>query len=200
MSHISKYTLIAWLLIAYLSLLLWFRNLNLDRVFAPFLFCIGLLFLFLFAIYSGMNLYIAIRCIYLIIWLQIIVLCISLFIYKKNEFTGFLLIISSLIFIVSIFYIFSKMFTNKLIISNYNDILSTKNLLSYWWILYLVLLLLALVFLLYINSNKLGLIILIFYILLTSVYMYTYNYTIFNTQFIYLCSGFCFLVWMINFW
>jgi hypothetical protein len=73
--------LISWWIIAILSVFLWYRNKNEDRIFSIVFFLLGIIQLIQYSVYSGADAAQAGKAIYITIWLQVVILTISVFIY-----------------------------------------------------------------------------------------------------------------------
>lgn len=82
---ITKESLIHWWLLAFIALFLWYRNNYYDRIFAVYFFVVALSWLIQYGFLSGASDQQSGNSIYIILWLQCMVLAIGVFTYLRNH-------------------------------------------------------------------------------------------------------------------
>lgn len=87
MSYTDKYSITAWWIIAFMSLILWYRNLKYDRIISVYIFTLALIQLIEYGIYSGTNKQQSARAVYITMWLQCLIFAIGVYIFinKSNH-------------------------------------------------------------------------------------------------------------------
>lgn len=197
----AKSSLIAWWILAMMSLFLWYRNEGYDRVIAAFSLSLALLQLIGYGVYSGVEPSQAGRAIYITLWLQVLILSIGVYIYTRSTLSGATLVLFSLVFISGLLYaLFSTASFSAVPLSN-NQVEWTQNggnILGRWWWLYILGIFLPLILLLsYTKWRNVSLLILILYALLSGVYVFlAYPRNVHGSTWTYLAVGFVFLAWM----
>lgn len=82
--HNAKSSLTSWWILALISLFLWYRNQTYDRALAIFIFALGLSQLIEYGIHSGTDPSQSGRALFIILWLQCLVLAIGVYIFIKD--------------------------------------------------------------------------------------------------------------------
>jgi len=85
MSWNAKSSIVSWWILALMSLFLWYRNEKYDRALSVFIFTIGLVQLIEYGIHSGTDPTQSGRALFIILWLQCLVLAIGVFIFIKSS-------------------------------------------------------------------------------------------------------------------
>lgn len=213
----AKTSISEWWLFALVALFLWYRNENYDRVMASYVFITGLIQLVEYGIYSGADALQAGRSIFIILWIQCLVLNIGVFLFLRdyNEtdssplrqivgtISGWILILYSVIFVVALFLLFTENWNLKGELSN-NGYVEWKtedtSILGNWNFLYLLGILIPFFLLLaYYSWADLHIAILLLYLVLSGVYVMIYYPT--NSQlsmWSYYSIGFAFLAWFLG--
>ena len=217
MSNTGKSCISGWWLSAILALFLWYRNANYDRILAGYIFLNGLIQLIEYGIYSGADPKQSGQSLFIILWMQCLILGIGVFLFfkqiDKSVATQGQQILSSIAEANLI--LFSILFIGALIVSifynwdlrgTYNDngyiewTSSSDTLLGNWNLMYLLGIFLPFLLLLaYYSWASISITILLLYLLLTGIYV-TINYptnTLLSTWSYYMI-GFAFLVWFLG--
>lgn len=81
----AKASISSWWIFAFMALFLWYRNIGYDRALAIFALTLGLIQLIEYGIYSGTNPEQSGRTIFIILWLQCLVLAIGVWIFINGS-------------------------------------------------------------------------------------------------------------------
>lgn len=218
MGDTAKSSITSWWILALISLFLWYRNIKYDRALAIFVFTLGLTQLIEYGIHSGTDPHQSVRALYITLWLQCLVLAISVYILIKSStdnetatlsenviytIAGWNMFLFAIIFIITLV----LCFTSDSIFSVSTDdsgflswYMSGNTIMSKWgWLYFLgILIPLLLLFGFYTWAN-LGIAVLILYVILSAVYaLVNYSPTSFGSVWSYLSIGFAFLAWLVN--
>jgi len=107
MAYSIKSSLLAWWLAIIVSVFLWYRNHDYDRIVSALAVILGLFQLIEYGIFNNMNPHQGGKLIFSVLWLLLLILAISTFIYTKNVMSLIWLIIISTIFLFIITYTFT---------------------------------------------------------------------------------------------
>lgn len=203
MCYSAKASLIAWWILALMFLFLWYRNEKYDRVIAAFVLTLGLIQLLEYGIHSGVNPDQSGRAIFITLWLQCLVLAIGTYIYLKNIWSLSLLIVFAIVFVGSLIYALlgRNKFTASVGESNHIEwYLNGGPILGNWGWLYILGIFLPLLLILAgLGWTDAGILILIFYGIISAVYIAMYfPAAAFASMWCYVTVGFAFLAWMIG--
>lgn len=105
MCYNAKSSLMAFLIITFLSLMLWYRNQKYDRVISAFTLIVGLIQLVESGVHTGININLAGQLIFLILWLQVFIFSVGTYNYLHNIYSKLLVIVFTLALIVAIIYV-----------------------------------------------------------------------------------------------
>lgn len=219
MGDTAKSSITSWWILALMALFLWYRNIKYDRALSLFVFTLGITQLFEYGIYSGTDPHNSGRVIYITLWLQCLVLAISVYILIKSTIdnesatlseniictiAGWNMFLFAIIFIIALVmaFISDDMFSAE---PDENSgflywTINNNNMLSRWGWLYILGLLIPLILLFgFYSWADLGLAILIIYGALSGVYvLIKYGPDLFGPVWQYLAVGFAFLAWTIG--
>lgn len=107
----EKESILAFVIIIFISILLWIRNIKYDRVMAALFVVISLIQLTEYFYHARMiDSSTGGKSIFLILWLQVAVLALFIHIYYKTRLTKVWLILFALIFIIALFYAYGHNF------------------------------------------------------------------------------------------
>jgi len=98
----AKTSLIGWVLAFLIGILLWYRNIGIDRVVAITSILVAIVLLFLYGVQSGMNPLTAGRVTYSIIWIFIILGVTMVYIISGQKWVGVFTIFTAIIATISI--------------------------------------------------------------------------------------------------
>ena len=217
MENEAKVSIVAWWLLALISLFLWYRNLEYDRALAVYIFVLALIQLIEYAVYSGAKGPQAAKAMYVALWLQCLVLAIGVFVFtlvsKGQSNLENYQVYSSFLAGWGVFF-FGVVFLGVLGTVFFGDdsfnaqvidgqIVWTRNgqtFLADWGWLYLIGFFLPLVVLLFFYAwNNVGLYLLLLYgVLVCSYVLLVYPPAEHSQLYAYLSVGFAFLVWMLG--
>lgn len=219
----AKESLSAWWILCFMTLFLWYRNNTYDRALSCFIFTLGLVQLIEYGIHSGADPSQSARALFLILWLQCLVLAIGVFLFiksdtnpKKNDvvdvndgavliISGWNLLLYAIIFIVGLgwsFYADENNFDSKTN-EDFGCVEWSMNggsILGNWWILYIFGIFCPLILLFaHYQWSCMPLAILIGYGLLSAGYVANkYPPHALASMWCYLGIGFAFLAWYIG--
>lgn len=216
----AKLSITSWWILALMSLFLWYRNIRYDRALSIFVFSLGLLQLVQYGVFSGADSQQSGRALYIILWLQCLVLSIGVFLFIKtnrdldnpsiNEnivytISEWVIIFYSMIFFIALALSFISSWTFETIVTNDNkDITvvihgrdSSSCVLGYWNILYIFGILIPLILIsAYYRFSEIGSVILILYIIIGIIALGK-DY-LFSENFSYYTVGFAFMSWIVG--
>lgn len=212
MSGDSKTAVSFWWILVLIALFLWYRNEKYDRVLAAFIVGLALVQLIQYAIYSGADSNQSIRAIFVILWLQCIILAIGVYVFIATQqpsssmiktIAGWNLILFAIFFVVSLLYaIFSTSIFSSDIDSNghISWLRDGGQLLGGFGWLYLIGIFLPLFLLFaYYDYADLPMAILILYAAITAAWVgLTYNIEEFGSIWSYFAIGFAFLAYALG--
>ncbi len=223
MCFTAKSCLTAWWVLAFMSLFLWYRNLTYDRVLAGFIFTMGLIQLIEYGIHTGANPLQAGKIIFMILWLQCLIMAIGTFFFIKGALEShqhlevtptqriiqtisrWNLIFFSLVFIGALLWIFNSPTDANLMSpegsTNRGSVaIPNFNFMTSWYWLYIlgVFIPLVLIFGFYMWADF-QIALLILYGIFSIAYILT-NYPLgsFNSLWSYLSAGFAFIAWLLG--
>lgn len=213
MYYDAKSSILAWWILALIAILLWYRNQEFDRAVAVFIFIVGLIQLIEYGVRSGADSKQSGSAIFVLLWLQTIVLAIGTYIFlKSNEIeetkiyttlSAYNLAAFAIVFIVALFYLFfaGSKIQAKLAESGHVDWSNNgSSILGNWGWLYVAGLFIPFILILgYYDWANLGVMLLILYGLASAAYVLTsFPPEAFGSMWCYLAIGFAFLVWFIG--
>lgn len=220
----AKASFLAWCILSFMSLILWFRNKRYDRALAGFIFIIGLIQLVEYFIHiQSLDKNTAGKSLYLILWLQCLVLAGGVYLFIKGKgaattggggsgvFTNIALgnlILFAFIFISAVvlaFTVYNYSFSGAPGKSGhvewYRDgkpLLGTSGI-FYLFGIFFPLLLLFLYYAIVVKKFDLGMLLLILYGILSACYVWkTFPPQAFSSMWCFLAVGFAFLVWSLD--
>lgn len=216
----AKTSVTTWWILALMSLFLWYRNINYDRALSIFVFTLGLINLIEYGIYSGTDSSSSARAIYIILWIQCLVLSISAFILIQQDkdpdnpsiteniihtISGWNLFLFAIIFVVCLVISFTSagVFSATPSDTNISVSLNGGKLLGHWSWLYALGIFIPLFLLFgYYMWSDIGLALLILYVFMVAIYVLNVSssnsQTILTTTLQYLFVGFAFLSWFVG--
>lgn len=219
MDFSAKLSVSSWWILAFMALFLWYRNETYDRALAPFVFTLGLIQLIEYGIHSGANTHQAGRAIFITLWLQCLVLAISVFVFIKNSIdidnpsmnenivttiAGWNLFLFSFVFVVILIYAMISDVNFSAVATPSGRIEWTRGnqpLLNKWacWLYILGLFVPLILILAFYSWMNIGMAILILYGVLVGVYTISNYYTTtFSNLWCYFSIGFAFLSWFVG--
>ena len=218
MSWNAKSSIVSWWILALMSLFLWYRNEKYDRALSVFIFTIGLVQLIEYGIHSGTDPTQSGRALFIILWLQCLVLAIGVFIFIKsstdpdnpsitenvvNIIAGWNLFLFAIIFVVALIMAFISDNTFSSLPGPSGHIEWYMNggmILGKWGWLYLLGIFVPLLLILgYYMWADIGIAILIIYGAISAAYVLAnYPLSAFSSMWCYLSVGFAFLAWFIG--
>lgn len=107
MAYSIKTSLLAWWIVIIIAVFLWYRNHDYDRIVSAIAVVLGLFQLIEYGIFNNMNPNQGGKLIFSVLWLLLLILAISTFIYTKNVISLIWLIIMSTIFLFIVTYTFT---------------------------------------------------------------------------------------------
>lgn len=96
----AKLYLINWFVLLFLAIILWYRNISIDRYVAPSIVILALIQLIYYGLASYANVDQAYNCAFVLLWMFPMVLAFGVDIYFSNKLTKIILLITVLLFIV----------------------------------------------------------------------------------------------------
>jgi hypothetical protein len=85
MCYTAKASISAWWILALMTLFLWYRDQEYDRILAPFLIALGLIQLIEYGIHSGASPQQAGRALFLTLWAQCLILAIGVALFLRRQ-------------------------------------------------------------------------------------------------------------------
>ena len=184
-TDLGKVSLIAWWIIAVMSLFLWYRNIAHDRVVAAFAFTLGLVQLISYGVANQINLSQADKLLFLTLWLQCFILSLGLYVYTRDNFSMIMFIIFSVILLLAVIYV----------INNHDDFINrSESILGSFSFIYFLGIIIPFIVLAFHQSN-IGIYMLLLYIVVVGYYL---TFSLFNVALSYIMVGFTFLAWIIG--
>src|SRR3990167_2774128 len=199
----AKASISAWWIMVILSLFLWYRNINYDRVIAAFVFTLALIQLVEYGVQSGVNSEEGGKLIYIVLWLQVFVLGVGTYMYLHSGLAAVLATISTIIFAVALVYVLTTNSVFSVMTGPSGHLEWTQNgkgLLGNWGWLYLLGIIVPFILMLASSGWKdIGIYFLIGYGILSSVLVSIYfPGATFPSMWCYSAIGFAFVAWMIG--
>jgi len=208
----AKEKLITWWILFILTLFLWYRNFQYDRILAIFLFLSALIQIFEYSVYCGADPQKEGYKIYLTLWFQCLALCLGVYIYLQSQsieensqifqaISGWLTFIFALIFIAAVLYLLTCQphITGNIEQDGISWKLNDSSLLGNFLWLYLIGVISPFILLFAFNGfNNIGLLLLLIYLFAVFLILFTGSRDLFITRWIYLSIGLGFLAWMIG--
>lgn len=212
----SKASVTSWWILALMSLFLWYRNEKYDRALAGFIFTLGLIQLVEYGVHSGADPNQSGRALFIILWLQCLVLAIGVFVFITSSsdtdnistreniigiITGWNLVLFSIIFIAALILSFTIDFSAAPGPSGHIEwYMNGQPFFGKWGFLYIVGVFVPLLLLFgFYNWADVSLGILIIYGLLSAAYISgNYPPEAFTSMWCYLSVGFAFLAWFLG--
>lgn len=209
MSSTSKSLITSWWLFFIISVFLWYRNYRFDRVLSGFILLLGLIQISEYAFLNGASAVSTARLIYIIIWLQPVVLFLGTFIYIKSnsndsQTSNILEKASFILFIIYIIiFIYKVCYMENITLELNDDNIwwvrnDTSSFISNWDAVYWIGILLPL-FMIFIQTGyrNISIIVLFLYAIFTALLCYNntdtrYQLNLWST----LAMGFALLSWM----
>ncbi len=219
MCFTAKESIIAWWILAMMSLFLWYRNDKYDRALSAFVFALGLIQLIEYGIHSGAHPQQSGQALFITLWLQCLVLAIGVFVFFKSNsqhdnnsttmeniiliLSGWNLALFAIIFVIAIIVSFIWTFNGEVGASGHiewtrvHDNPENNSFLGMgaWLYLFGLLFPLFLIFAYYMFAD-IGIAVLILYGILSMLYVIAnYPPKAFSSMWCYLSIGFAFLLW-----
>ena len=215
-----KASLISFFILVVIALLLWYRNANFDRALAIFAFTLASLQLIEYGIYNHANPEQSGNAIFIVLWLQCLMVIIAVFVYNKvansqcqfkedkhklvELVAGFSLLLYSLVFIVALFIVYTGQggFSANVSADGQSTEWTSKagSILGNFTWLYIVGLFLPFILLLAFYSwSSLAIGLFILYGVVSAIYVLnTYPMAVFGSKWSMLAIGVVFLAYMVN--
>lgn len=209
MAYGIKNSLITWWILLIISVFLWFRNYEYDRMMASLAFTIALIQLVEYGIFNNMNNYQGYILIFIILWLVILILSLSVLVFTKNIISLIWAIIVSILFLFMTVHILTTGNNDGNNNGNRNEkaqfIQIEKNKLKYgytiddiFWV-YIICFLVPFFILFSEIGNRFYLFTIIFYILASMITVYAiFGKDFFFSIWLYSLVGLFFLCWFIG--
>lgn len=214
----AKSSITSWWILALMSLFLWYRNVNYDRALSIFIFTLGLIQLIEYGIHSGTDPNQSGRTLFIILWLQCLVLAIGVFVFINGMYdpdhatttqniahtiAGWNMMFFGIVFVIGIIMTFVSQNTfhaNPDPNGHVAWYLNEKSILGQWGWLYGIGVFLPLLLLFgYYMWADIGIAILIIYGMLSVGYILAqYPLSTAGSVWSYLSVGFAFLAWYIG--
>lgn len=220
MCYTAKLSVTSWWILAMMSLFLWYRNQLYDRALALFVLALGFIQLIEYGIHSGADPNQSGKALFIILWLQCLVLSVGTFIFINSKIdpshpstknnvlyiiAGWTAFIFCIIFLIMAIYCLVTGDVFSGIVGDTGHIEWSRNcdsLLGYWGWVYLLGIFVPLMVLLFyygISSIGIGVVLLILYGIFSAIYVITnYPPKVFSSMWCYLSIGFAFLAWMVG--
>lgn len=211
MANVAKQSVITWWIFSLMSFFLWYRNCNYDRAIAPFLFVVGLAQLIEYGAYSNADPQQSGNALFITLWLQCLVLAISVYIFIKtyqenNEsyietILGLNVLLFSFVFLISIVCMFNGDNNYATKFDSNGNLLwlnDNQSMLGKWQLLYAFGILFPFFLLLiHYKCNDITLSVVIIYILFIFSYVLSnYSIEMFNSKWCYFALGIPFIMWI----
>jgi hypothetical protein len=208
----AKEKLVTWWILFILTLFLWYRNFEYDRIIAIFLFLSALIQIFEYSVYCGADPQKEGYKIYLSLWLQCLSLCLAVYIYIKSSpivdnsplalaLSGWLTFIFALIFIAAILYLlnYQTYISGEILQDGIAWRMNDSNFLGNFLWLYLIGIFAPFILLFAFSGfNNIGLLLLLIYLIAVVLLLFTNSRELFISRWIYFSVGLGFLAWMIG--
>lgn len=222
MCFTAKASVTSWWILVLIAFFLWYRNERYDRALAVFVFTLGLIQLIEYGIHSGADPSQSGQALFITLWLQCLVLAISVFIFINSihdsdnttltqnvvqTIAGWNLFLFSVVFVVALILSFTSYvtFSGAPGSSGHIEWYMIRNgekgpLLGNWGWLYLIGLFVPLILIFgYYLWADIGIAVLIIYGVLSAAYvLVTYPPEAFSSMWCYLAIGFAFLAWFMG--
>jgi hypothetical protein len=218
MCYTAKASITSWWILALMALFLWYRNEKYDRALAIFVFTLGLIQLIEYGIHSGTDPHQSGRALFIILWLQCLVLAISVFIFIDgmrdhdnptitenivHTIAGWNLFLFAIVFVIALVLSFTSGSTFSGAPGQSGHIewyMNGGSLLGRWGWLYLIGIFVPLILIFaYYMWADVGIAILIIYGVLSAAYVLaTYPPNAFSSMWCYLSVGFAFLAFYVG--
>src|SRR5579871_818740 len=104
MCNNAKISLANWWILTFIALMLWYRNISYDRIMAGFIFVLGFVQLIEYGIYNSMDENQGARMLFIVMWLQCLILVAGVYLTQKTLTTTLLLWLFIIIFAVAVLY------------------------------------------------------------------------------------------------
>lgn len=198
MSYGIKNSLLAWWILCILAIFLWCRNYKYDRVMSTLAFTIALIQLTEYGIYNNMNIRQGGKLIFMLVWLIVLILALSVLIYSKDIISFMWVIVISVLFMIICAYAITnenndqkpKINGNKL---EYGYVIDD----IYW--LYIASFFIPLLILLYHYGIDLYLMMILLYTLLSMMLVYyIFDKNVFLNVWLYSLIGLILISWFIG--
>lgn len=215
MAQTAKISIVSWWIFALMSLFLWYRNLSYDRSVSIYFFILSLIQLIEYGVYSGGDPQQAGTALYIILWLQCLVLAIGVFVFIKSyddiyqtttkniikTISSWYLIIYSAVFLIALVSMFASNNSYSINIRDDGNIEWMSNgseILGNWNWLYIIGMIVPFILLFgFFGWADIGIACIILYIILSALYVgYFYNPYEFNSMWCYYALIIVFLVWI----
>ncbi len=199
----SRESILAFIILVVIAILLYIRNIKYDRILAVFLFAVSLIQLTEFFYHNGsLSSSTGGRLIFMILWLQVLVLAVGVQIYYQTTLTSLWMILFIVIFMIALFYSVGQRFSvttgdGHLVWSQDGK---TSNILGKGAFLYLAGLFIPLLIILYYSGWKdTGMWIILIAVLL-SIFLVRVFYPklVFSSLWCYSAVGVAFVVWLVG--
>lgn len=202
MSYYDKNSLISWLILAFISLFLWYRNLTFDRVISLYIFTLALVQLIEYGIYSGSNPQQSAKAVYIIMWLECLVLAIGTYVYVKSDtlkiLAGWNVFLFAFVFVMAL----TLSFTNEFIFTldsrtNYIQYyINGKPILQKWGWLYILGLFIPILLIFSCNYDSKSGLVLLFSIVIMGYILNSYPYASLASTWSYFGIAIAFVTWI----
>lgn len=197
MCNNAKLALANWWILTFIAVMLWYRNISYDRVMAAFIFVLGLVQLIEYGIYNSMNEDQGARILFIVLWLQCLVLAVGVYLSQRTLASTLLLWVFIVIFaIVVIYAMFSS--DDTFFGGDLRSWFTSKSSLlgDFGWLYMIGIVIPFIILLSYADWNNIGLWILTIYLIIIFVVISIVSPSILFPC--YAAIGFAFLVWLLG--
>jgi hypothetical protein len=197
MSYGIKNSIFAWWILVIIAVFLWCRNNQYDRMMAALAFVIALIQLVEYGLFNNMNVQQGNKLLFMLVWLVILILSLSVLTFTKNIVAFMWAVISSILFLVIVVYIFTKknndvpeIINNNL---NYGYVIDD----IYW--LYITCFIVPFIILIYYCGADFYSMFMLFYVVLSMIMVYWFfGKKMFLSMWFYSLIGMIFICWIIG--
>jgi len=197
MSYGIKNSLLAWWILVILSVFLWFRNYQYDRIIAVLAFVIALIQLTEYGIFNYMNIKQSAKLLFMLVWLIVFMLSLSVLIFTKNVVSFMWTIIVSILFLIICIYTLTNQ-SNNIPIINDNKLEYGYVIDDIYW-LYIICFIVPFIILIYHYGLDTYLMVSIIYIVLSMMIVYyIFGEKLFLSTWLYSLIGLVFITWFVG--